>query len=359
MTTALTTPTHQPAQKGTRAIAITLILAVIAAVVAGVVGGLIVLRASAEAESARQAEAFAEVLPDTFNLAVNLSFERDAVVAGVPPVVLRPLQQATDESAQAWRTRAEEIDSDDDKDDDLDETLAGITRTLSNIDELRTQAQNDPATGSEHYTALTNDLFSIADDLPNPGEGQSEQSMEAIGHMPEAWESLGEERAIMFAALSDSPLPGAKPLGDEEIAALTEAEAAWRRSLAAFYEKSSEDQRAALDGLTNGTATKGATGVPAHQAVNDIIAGGDSAVTLDSYTASSTEFMRGLQEVFVASAQEVVEDRRAARDDAARGALAGLVLTFSVVGVLALLIVVLAVVLVILRRSASARGARG
>ena len=51
----------------------------------------------------------------------------------------------------------------------------------------------------------------------------------------------------------------------------------WRRSLAAFYEKSSADQRAALDGLTNGTATKGATGVPAHQAVNDIIAGGVGA----------------------------------------------------------------------------------
>ncbi|MFI5622040.1 nitrate- and nitrite sensing domain-containing protein [Nocardioides sp. NPDC051685] len=357
MTTALTTPTHQPAQKGTRAIAITLILAVIAAVVAGVVGGLLVLRASAEAESARQAEAFAEVLPDTFNLAVNLSFERDAVVAGVPPVVLRPLRQTTDEAAQAWRTRAQEIDSDDDK--ELDATLTRMTQELSNIDVLRTQAQNDPAIGSKHYTALTNDLFSIADDLPNTGEDQSEQAIEAIGHMPEAWESLGQERAIMFAALSYSPLPGAKPISDEEIAALTEAEAAWRRSLAAFYEKSSEDQRAALDGLTNSTATKGATGVPAHQAVNDIIAGGGSAVTLDSYTASSTEFMRGLQEIFVASAQEIVEGQRAARDDAVRGALAGLVLTFAVVGVLALLIVVLAVVLVILRRSASARGARG
>ena len=351
MTTALTTPTQQPGAKSPRAIVITLILAVIAAVVVGVVGGLGVFRASAEAESARQAEAFAEVLPDTVNLAVNVSFERDAVVAGVPPVVLRPLRQTTDESAQAWRTRAQEIE-------DRDATLERITQELSDVDDLRTQIQNDHATGSERYTALTNDLFSIADDLPNAGEGRAEQSIEAIGHMPEAWASLGQERAIMSEALSDSPLPGTKPVSDEEIAALTEAEAGWRRSLAAFYEKSSADQREALDGLTNGTATKGATGVPAHQAVNDVIAG-RSPATLDSYTASSTEFMRGLQEILIASAQEIVEDQRAARDDAVRAALVGLVLTVAVVGVLALLIVVLAVVLVILRRSASTRGARG
>ena len=361
MTTAVTTPTHQPGTKGTRAIVITLILAVIAATVTGVVGALSVSRAMAEAERARQAEAFAEALPETINLAVNLSFERDAMVAGAPPVVLRPVQQTTDESAQAWRARAQEIDSGadkDDKDEDLDATLTRITQSLSAIDELRTRTRNDPATGTKHYTALTNDLFSIADNLPNAGDGQT-AAIEAIGHMPEAWESLGQERRIMFAVLSGSPLSGTKPISAEEIAALTEAEAGWRRSLAAFYENSSEEQREALDGLTNGTATKGAAGVPAHQAVNDVIAGDRSAVTLDSYTASSTEFMRGLQEVSVASAQEIVEDQRAARDDAVRGALVGLVLTVAVLGVLVLLIVVLAVILVILRRSAGARGVRG
>ena len=352
MTTALTTPTHQPAQKGTRAIAITLILAVVAAVVAGVAGGLVVLRASAQAESARQAEAFAEALPDTVDLAVNLFFERDAVVAGVPPVVLRPLQQTTDESAHAWRTRAQEIE-------DLDATLARITRELSDLDELRTQARHDPATGSERYTALTNDLFGIADALPNAGDGQTVASIEAIGHMPEAWKALGQERTIMSAALTDSASSAEKPVGDEERAALTRAEAGWRRSLAAFYEKSSADRREALDSLTNGTATKGATGVPAHQAVVDIISGRGSGVNLASYIASSTEFMRGLQEILVATAQEIVEDQRAARDDAVRGALVGFILTFVVLAVLVLLIVVLAVVLVILRRSAAARGARG
>lgn len=357
MTNTLATPTHRPAN-GTRAIGIVLILAVIVAVVAGAVGALSVSRAAAEAEAARQTEEFAEALPDTVNLAVNLSFERDAMAAGVPPVVLRPLQQTTDESAQAWRTRAQDIDRGDDQ--DLDMTLSRVTQELDDIDGLRARAQNDRATASERYTALTNDLFGIVEHLPNAGDGQAASSIEAFGHMPKAWEALGQERAIMLGALSGSPSPhDAKPISDKDLAALTEAESGWRRSLAGFYEKSSDNQREALDLLTDGTATEGAIAVPAHQAVADVIAGDGSAVTLESYTASSTDFMRGLQEVLVASSQEIVEDQRAARDDAVRGAMVGLVLTVAVLGVLVLVIVVLAVVLVVRRPSASARGARG
>ncbi|MER7557613.1 hypothetical protein ABTZ46_11760 [Nocardioides sp. NPDC126508] len=99
--------------------------------------------------------------------------------------------------------------------------------------------------------------------------------------------------------------------------------------------------------------------MPAHQAVDDVISGRGSEVSLASYIASSTEFMRGLQEILVATAQEIVEDQRTSRDDAVRGALVGFILTLVVLAVLVLLIVVLAVVLVILRRSAAARGARG
>lgn len=69
--------------------------------------------------------------------------------------------------------------------------------------------------------------------------------------------------------------------------------------------------------------------------------------------------MRGLQEVLVASAEEIVEDQRAVRDDALRGALVAFVLTIVFASVLAVLIVVLAVLLVALRLSAGARGARG
>lgn len=360
MTNTLESPTHERAKKGTWAIWTVLVLAVIVAIMAGVLGYLGVSRATSQAGPSERTETLAEALPETFNLAVNLSFERDAMTAGVPPVVLRSLQQMTDESAQAWRARAQEIDSGDDN--ELDATLTRITEGLDGIDELRTQMQDDRAKGTASYAALTDDLFSIADDLPDTGGGRAASSIEAIGHMPEAWEALGQERAIMMAVLSRSPLPGKKQISDDQIAALTEAEAALWRSLAAFYEGSSGDQRRALDELTDGTAAEGATGVPAQQGVSEVIAGGGTALTLESYVASGTDFMRGLQEVLIASAQEIVDEVRADRDEATRTALVAVVLTFAVVSVLVVVVIVLVVLLVVLvsrRRSANTRGARG
>ncbi|MDQ4114158.1 MAG: nitrate- and nitrite sensing domain-containing protein [Actinomycetota bacterium] len=360
MTNTLESPTHERAEKGTWAIWTVLVLAVIVAVMAGVLGYLGVSRATSQAGPSARTATLAEALPETFNLAINLSFERDAMMAGVPPVVLRPMQLATDESVQAWRARAQGIESGGDK--ELDATLTRIGERLDGIDELRTQMQDDHAKGAESYTALANDLFGIADDLPNTGGGQAASSIEAIGHMPEAWEALGQERAIMMAVLSRSPSPGKKQISDDEIAALAEAEAALSRSFAAFYEGSSGDQRRALDELTDGTAAEGATGVPAHQGVNEVIAGGGTALTLESYVASSTDFMRGLREVLIASAQEIAEELRADRDDAARTALVAVVLTFAVVSVLVVVVIVLVVLLVVLvsrRRSTNTRGARG
>ncbi|MEU4451464.1 nitrate- and nitrite sensing domain-containing protein [Nocardioides sp. NPDC023903] len=359
MTNTLESPTHERAKKGTWAIWTVLVLAVIVAIVAGVLAYLGVSRATGQAAPSARTVSLAEALPETFDLAVNLSFERDAMMAGVPPVVLRPMQQATDESAQAWRTRAQEIDS---GDEELDATLTRIAEGVDGIDELRTQMRDDRAEGTASYTALANDLFSIAGDLPSTGDGQATSSIEAIGHMPEAWEALGQERAIMMAVLARSPSPGKKQISDDEIAALTEAEAGLSRSLAAFYEGSSADQRRALDELTDGTATEGATGVPAHQGVSEIITGGGTALTLESYVVSSTDFIRGLQEVLIASAQEIAEEVRTDRDDATRTALAAVVLTFAVVSVLVVVEIVLVVLLVVLvsrRRSANTRGARG
>ncbi|MFD4325503.1 nitrate- and nitrite sensing domain-containing protein [Nocardioides sp. NPDC058538] len=359
MTNTLESPTHERAKKGAWAIWTVLAVAVIVAIVAGLLGYLGLSRVATQAGPSARTVTLAEALPETFVLAVNLSFERDAMTAGAPPVVLRPIQQMTDESAQEWRARVQEIDS---GDIELDATLARIDEGVDDIDELRTQMQDDRAEGTQGYTALSNDLFSIADELPHPGDGQAASSIEAIGHMPEAWEALGQERAIMIAVLSRAPLTGEKRISDNEIAALTEAEAGLRRSLAAFYDGSSGDQRRALDELTNGTAAEGATGVPAQQAVDEVIAGGGTALTLASYVASSTDFIRSLQEVLIASAQEVAEDLRADRDEATRTALVAVGLTFAVVSVLVVIVIVLVVLLVVLvsrRRSANARGARG
>jgi hypothetical protein len=122
---------------------------------------------------------------------------------------------------------------------------------------------------------------------------------------------------------------------------------------------------APLDRLTQGTATEGAVGVPAQQVVNRIIAEGgadSSAAAPDVYVMSSTEFMRGLQDVLGAAVQEIVEDLRVEREEETRAALTAVVLTVAVVGLLAVLVTVLTVVLLVLasrRRSAAAPGVRG
>lgn len=360
MTNTLPPPTHERAEKGTWAIWSVLVLIVIVTVAAGALGYLGVSRATSHDGPGERTEALAEALPETFNLAVALSFERDAMAAGAPPVVLRPLRQATDESVQAWRDRALEIHSSDDT--ELDETLARITDGLDDIDGLRTQMQNDRAEGTASYTALSNDLFGLADELPTTGDGRAAAEIEAIGHVPAVWEALGKERATMMAVLSGPPSPGRKQAGEREIAALTEADSELRRSLAAFYEASSDDRRRALDELTDGTAAEGATGVPARQAVSEVIADGATPLTLDSYLASSTDFVRGLQEVLLGSAQETAEGVRADRDDATRTALVALVLTAAVVTVLVVVLIVLVVLLVVLasrRRSANTPGSHG
>ncbi|NYI79418.1 nitrate- and nitrite sensing domain-containing protein [Nocardioides panzhihuensis] len=355
-------PTRQPAAKAIWAMRVLLVLAVLTAITAGVLGYLGVSRATEQAAATQRAEALAEALALTFELAAALGFERDGALAGVPPVVSRPLQETTDLAAEAWRTGVRDIDSG--EDEELDATLDQIDRALVDIDDLRTQAREPGDEAQQRYTDLVNDLFGIAAHLPEVTGEQTASMIEALGSVPEAWESLSQERLLMTTFLFEAQRPGTQRLGEKELASLVEAEAGVRSSLADFYEKTSDQQREALDGLTQDTATEGAVGVPAHQIVNQVIAesGADSsAAAPDVYVASSTEFMRGLQEVLRASVQEIVEDLRVERDEGTRAALTAVVLTVAVVGLLVVLSIVLAIVLVVLasrRRSAVATGVR-
>ncbi|HEY9393336.1 MAG TPA: hypothetical protein VIP58_04340, partial [Nocardioides sp.] len=104
-------------------------------IAAMVFGGLSISSALSAQAEARQAETVAQALPDTYNLAINILFERDGALAGVPEVVMRPLQQKTDESIEAWSAKAKEIDAGDDK--DLENSIVEIQQALNGIDDLR------------------------------------------------------------------------------------------------------------------------------------------------------------------------------------------------------------------------------
>lgn len=355
-------PTRQPAAKAMWTIRIVLAVAVLVAITVGVVGYLGVSRAIDQAAATQRAESLAEALVPTFELAAALSFERDAALAGVPALVSRPLQESTDLAAETWRGDVRYIARG--EEEELDATLDKIDQALVDIDDLRTQAREPGGEAKERYTELVNDLFGIATHVPDVANAQTASMIEALGSMPQAWESLSQERLLMTAFLAEAQLPGTQRLGEKKFASLAEAEAGLRSSLADFYEKTSDQQREALDRLTQDTATEGAVGVPAHQIVNQVIAeNGAETAAVPSYVymASSTEFMRGLHDVLGAAAQEIVEDVRAENDEDSRAALTAIVLV-AVVGVLAVLVLVPVVVLVVLasrRRSAAAAGVRG
>lgn len=268
--------------------------------------------------SVRRAESVAQALPSTFDLAINVMFERDGALAGVPDVVMRPMQATTDETITIWTTKAEQIDAGGDQ--ELADVLARIQRSLDDMPKTRSDIDNTAETqvsGEAAYGALANDLFSLATHVPSVGDAEVDAEIEALGAIHPAFRSLGEERAIMMEVLTkkrehslalDMP---AEPIGEDDLASLASAEATWRRSLADFYTATSDPQRETLDRITLNTATDGAIGVPAHRAVNQVLSTGSLdrvTMTPEQYTGSYTELIRGLQKLFVAAANEIIDD---------------------------------------------------
>ncbi|MEI7055600.1 nitrate- and nitrite sensing domain-containing protein [Nocardioides sp. CCNWLW239] len=271
----------------------------------------------------RRAESVAQALPSAFDLAINVMFERDGALAGVPAVVMRPLRATTDEAITNWTAKAEQIDAGGDQ--ELADVLGRIQRSLDDMPKTRSDIDNTAQTqvqGEAAYGAVANDLLSLATFVPSVGDAEIDAEIEALGAVPPAFEAFGEERAIMTELLTEwrpSQATGmsAEPISEEDLAELASAEATWRRSLADFYTATSERRREVLDRITYNTATDGAIGVPAHRAVNQVLATGSLdrvTMTSDQYTESYTELIRGLQELFVAAADEIIDDL-AALDD--------------------------------------------
>ncbi|MGH3354211.1 MAG: nitrate- and nitrite sensing domain-containing protein [Nocardioides sp.] len=299
-------------------------------IAAMVFGGLSISRALTAQAEARQAETVAKALPDTYNLAINVLFERDGALAGVPEVVMRPLQQTTDESIEAWSAKAKEIDAGDDK--ELEDSIVEIQQALNGIDDLRAQIQEkDTAVEAQlAYTTVMNNLFGISAQMPTLEDDEVFSKISAISNVRPASEAMGTERVIMMRALGEKAARekngevNPDVLSDEQFAELARAEAKWRLSTADYYVKTSDQIRQQLDELTNDTTDQGSVGAPAHRVVNQVISSGSMdriKMSPDQYTGASTEFIRGLQKMIVATAQEISDDVEQIKDDATRDAI--------------------------------------
>jgi hypothetical protein len=267
--------------------------------------------------SVRTAESVAQVLPSTIDLAINLTFERDGAEAGVPDVVMKPLQARTDEAITTWTAKAEQIDVGEDQ--ALADAISDVRRSVDALPETRSKirTQESLLEGMLAYTALSNQLLEIATLVPRVGDAEIDAEIEALGRVHLMFESFNTERAIMMKALAKRQVAQAqggalnKPLSNVELVELARAEATWRRSLADFYTATSERQRETLDQITYNTATDGAIGVPAHRAVNMVLSTGSLdrvTITPEAYAASRTELIRGLHELFIAAANEIIDD---------------------------------------------------
>ncbi|NYI81080.1 nitrate- and nitrite sensing domain-containing protein [Nocardioides panzhihuensis] len=268
--------------------------------------------------SVRRAASVVQALPSAFNLAINVIFERDAALAGVPDVVLEPMQATTDETITTWTAKVEKIDVGGDQ--GLADLLARIQRSLDGMPKTRSDigdTAGSRAAAQVAYMALVNDLLAIPTLVPRVNDAEIDSEIEALGSMQPVFDSLHEERAIMSNALTkreQSQTSGAvqaEPVSKEDLVSLAAAETTWRLSLADFYTATSERHREVLDQITYNTATDGAVGVPAQRVVNMVLSTGSlDRVTInpDAYTESCTELIRGLQELFVSAANEIGDD---------------------------------------------------
>ncbi|GGU09373.1 nitrate- and nitrite sensing domain-containing protein [Nocardioides albus] len=266
--------------------------------------------------SVSRAESVAQALPSTFDLAITLTFEGNAVEAGVPDVVMKPMHAATDEAITIWTAKAERIDAGEDQ--ELAAAISGVQRSLEALPETRSKIRTKETRveGALAYASLSDDLLAISTLVPPVGDAEIDAEIEALGHLRSAFESFRREQAIMTTALAKREVmqrmgAAGESLSKAELADLADAEATWRRSLADFHTSTSDRQRESLDLITRGTATEGAIGAPAQQVVDQILSAGNlDRVTMvpDEYVMFCTELIRAMQKLSVAAANEIIED---------------------------------------------------
>ncbi len=292
-----------------------------------VFGALRVQEAAAESSTAAQAESIAVALPDSFRLAIDLTTERDAALAGVPKDTLNQVQAATDEGISQWESHLPQMDYSDTP--ALQEDLVTITGTLDRIDQLRNQISK-PKTAEEAraaYTETLNTLLGLAERLPALDDKAIYDQSYALTDIRTSSESLGIERQLMTKAMTTGEL------SQEEFATLARAEAAWADTTRLFYRYTSPDAQAAFDAVNDGTTMEGSIGAPMQGAVNAYVSSGDIdnvGMSPEEWQAASLEFIQQMEQVITTAAEDLSTDVSALRSSAQQAAVINAVLIFLV-----------------------------
>jgi hypothetical protein len=287
-------------------------------VIALVLGGLSFTGALEERTVSSRAMTIAGALPESYELGMDLIFERDALGSDqVPDAVRQAYRQVTDDSIQAWHDDITKVDLADNP--SLRERVERTYTVLKGIDAYRKDLEDGDKASTEAavaaYTDTAYELLDFATEMPNIRNEKIYKQVTNLKYVRSASESLGIERAVMVPALMTGKID------EDALEAMSEARTSWQLTSRSFYGDAPKATQKALDEISEGTFADGSRGLVSQNAVVQVINDGSltSAVrNLESHAPGRpaaqvwaedmTRFIQLLKDTIVAMTLIVSED---------------------------------------------------
>ncbi|TQL70365.1 serine/threonine protein kinase [Nocardioides albertanoniae] len=321
---------------------------VVPAVIAMVLGGMTFVDALKERSVSQPAVTIAEAMPESYELGMDLIFERDAMSADqVPDAVQQAYRRVTDDSIDAWRADIDKVDLA--AAPSLRDRVERTSSVLQAIDAYRDDLERgDKASSQAALAAYTNtayDLLDFASEMPNIRNEKIYKQIINLKHVRSASESLGVERAVMVPAL----LTG--QIDEEPLESLSKARTSWQINSRTFYDDTPEASQKSLDKISGGTFADGSRGVVSQNAVAQVIndgsvakaaaaleAHGTGAPAVQVWADDMTRFIQRLKDTIVKMTLTFVDDVEAEdRGVETKLVLSAVTAVLGLIGTLALL----------------------
>ncbi|WP_328527473.1 protein kinase [Nocardioides sp. NBC_00368] len=237
-------------------------------VIALVLGGMTFVDAFEERSVSNRAMTIAGALPESYELGMDLIFERDALGSDqVPDAVRQAYRQVTDDSIEAWHADITKIDLADTP--SLRERVERTYTVLKGIDAYRNDLEEGDKASTEAaiaaYTDTAYELLDFATEMPNIRNEKIYKQVTNLKYVRSAAESLGIERAVMVPALMTGKID------EDSMEAMSEARTSWQLTSRSFYADAPKATQKALDKISDGTFADGSRGVVSQNAVVQVI----------------------------------------------------------------------------------------